>query len=401
MNKAILLLPVLLAACGEKNEFVQPPPPPVTVANPDPREVVTHREFPATVAGVSEVDIRARVRGFLEQRFFEEGEKVDKGDKLFLIEQEPFQAAATAARANLDNAQAALQLAETRLARLESANQRSSGAVSELDVDIGKAEVAQAAAVVSQMEAQLEDAEINLSYTNIVAPTAGRMSEAMVDVGNLVDASQATLLAHITDDSRIRVYFEAPERGMIRFLQRRSDEGGVVLDELEKVRLTLADGTVYEHEGTIDFVDSRVDPSTRTARIRAVFPNPEGKLASGLYGLVGYPDKFPNPENPDSVLIPAAAVLRDIAGQFVWVVDGDDVVRRRSVQTDSTVPRESDDPSAVPERDIIVTKGLSKDDRVIVAGLQRAREGAKVSPTMQGESPARPELPPNAPQQAD
>ncbi len=399
MNKAILLLPFLLAACGKKNEFVQPPPPPVTVAHPDPREVVTYREYPATVAGVTEVDIRARVRGFLQQRFFEEGEKVEQGDKLFLIEQEPFQAAVAVAQANLDQAKAALKLEETRLARLESANQRSSGAVSELDVDIARAEVDKAAALVSQMEAQLKDAAINLSYTTIVAPTDGRMSEALVDVGNLVDASQATLLGHITDDSRIRVYFEAPERGMIRFLERRSDGGGVVIDELEKVRLTLADGTVYEHEGTIDFVDSRVDPSTRTARIRAVFPNPDGKLASGLYGLVGYPDTFPNPEAPDSVVIPAVAVLRDIAGEYVWVVDGDNVVRRQGVVTGATVKHSGEDADAVPSRDIIVTKGLSPQDRVVVAGLQRAREGATVAPQMQGEAPAKPEVPPNAPQQ--
>jgi len=403
-----LAVPLLLATCGKKNEFVQPPPPPVTIAHPDPGEVVIYREFPATVAGVAEVEIRARVRGELEQIFFEEGQQVGKNDPLFRIEQEPYEVARDAAGADLENAEASLELAQSRLNKLENANTRSPGAVSQLDLDIGRAEVKQAQAVVSQKKALLRDAEINLDYTTVLAPTPGRMSEAEVDVGNLVDGSQGTLLAHITDDSRVRVYFEVPERGMIRFLEKRAATDTSGLEALEKVRLTLADGSVYQDdegggaiEGEIDFVDSRVDPSTRTARVRAVFDNPDGKLASGLYGLIGYPDKFPNEEFPKSVVIPAAAVLRDLAGEFAWVVDDQNMVRRRGVETDTTVQRPGGDPDAVPRVDIIVTKGLSPEDRVIVAGLQRAREGAEVTPQMQGEAPPKPETPAGAPRQDD
>jgi RND family efflux transporter MFP subunit len=376
-------LPLLaLAACKQKNEFVEPPPPSVTVAHPETREVTTYKEAPATVTGLAEVEIRARVRGFLEKRYFNEGEKVIKGEKLFLIEQAPYIAAQQEANANLSNAKAAHQLAVARLGRL---NKVKSGAVSEFDVEIAIAEVAQALAVVHQTDARLTQADLDFGYSTILAPNSGRMSRALVDIGNLVDGAQSTLLGHITDDSKVRVFFEVPERGMISFLDKRSEDGGVKTDKLEKVRLTLADGTLYEHPGEIDFIDSRVDPATRTASFRAEFPNPDGKLASGLYALVGYPKKFPNEEHPNTVLVPAVSILRDLAGDYVWALDEQDIVRRRSVETGTTVPRPSDDPNAVPKRDMIVLKGLTKEDRVVVAGLQRAREGAMVYPQLVGD----------------
>lgn len=378
--KYLFVLPLLaLAACKTKNEFIQPPPPPVTVAHPATREVTTYNELPATITGLTEVEIRARVRGFLEERYFEEGEMVEKGDKLFRIEKAPYLAAEQAATANLANAKAAHQLANAKLARLEKVK---SGAVSEFDVEIARAEVDQALAVVSQNQALLDDAEINLSYTTIHAPTAGRMSRALVDVGNLVDGSQSTLLGHITDDSEVRAFFEVAERGMIRFLEERAADGGVEKDKFPKVRMSLANGTLYQHPGIIDFVDSRIDPETRTATVRALFPNPDGKLASGLYALVGYPHIFPNESYPNSVLVPAASILRDLAGDYVWALDEQNIVRRRGVETGPTIPGTSKDPNAIPQRDIIVLKGLTKEDRIVVAGLQRAREGAPVNPQM-------------------
>lgn len=385
----IACLPLLaLASCGKtKNEFAAPPPPDVTVAHPETREVTTYAEFPATITGVSEVNINARVTGILEASYFKEGEQVAQGARLFLIEKAPYVAAVNAAQADLANAQAARQLATAKLTRMEKVK---TGAVSEFDVEVARAELAQADAAVAQSQALLDDAEIKLTYTEITAPNAGRMSRALVDVGNLVEGSQATLLATVTDDSEVRVFFELPERAMIDFLDKRAGDGGVKTGELDNVRLTLADGTVHDEPGTIDFIDSRVDPATRTASVRAVFPNPDGRLASGLYGRVGYPLKFPNPRHPDSVLVPATSILRDLAGDFVWALDEDNVVRRRGVETGMTVPRPVSDPNTVPQRDMIILKGLAKEDRVIVSGLQRAREGAKVAPRMAEPGPPPP-----------
>jgi len=384
-----LFLPVLaalpLVGCKPDNDFVQPPPPKVTVAHPEAREVVSYDESPATITGLAEVDIRARVRGFLEKVYFAEGAKVNEGDPLFLIEQAPFKSAVTAAEANLKNAEAARDLANAKLQRLKDANQKNPGAVSKLDIEIGEAELAQTEAVVGQMAALLEDANISLSYTTINAPTSGRMSRSFVDEGNLVDGTEGTLLAHVTDDAKARAYFEVPERKMIHFLERRA-EGGTKLEQLEPVRLILADGTIYDQPGQIDFIDNRIDPDTRTASVRAVFPNPESKLASGLYALVGYPRKFPNELQPNCVLIPSSAIQRDLAGDFVWVIDESNTVRRRGVEAGPTTVDPAEDENSIPTRSIIILKGLATEDRVITAGLQRAREGAQVDPQMEGEA---------------
>lgn len=374
---------VLVASCSKENEFVQPPPPPVTVETPDTREVTIFKTAPATIEGLAEVDIRARVRGILEEQHFEEGKPVNKGDLLFTIEEAPFVAALKGAEANLANAKAAQGLAEAKLARLERAG---SGAVSELDIDIARAEVDQAAAGVSQNEALVADARINLSYTKITAPTSGRMSESFVDVGNLVDGGQSTLLAHITSDEEVRVYFEAPERELLSFLQKRNGST-MKVEELNPLQLTLADQSIYPEQGTIDLLDSRVDPLTRTATVRAVFANPRGSLRSGLFGTVGYPLTFPNEEFPDSVLVPSASVLRDLAGEFVWIVDETDTVRRRGVEARESVLKPNDDPNSVDLRQRLIVKGLDKGDRVITAGIQRARESAKVTPQPPKDAP--------------
>ena len=373
--RLLLLAPVLLAACEKENAFAPPPPPPVTVAHPEAREVTVFNNFPATLSGVAEVDILPRVRGILEKSHFEEGARVEEGQLLFEIEKAPYQAALRAAEANLSQAEAALALARARANRVEKAG---AGAVSQLDIEIARAEVAQAEALVEQANAAADDARINLSYTEIKAPTGGRVSRSYVDTGNLVDPANGTALAHITSDADIRATFEVPERGMIRFLAAQADKEGPA--EFEPVRLELATGAVHPHPGTIDYVDTRIDPATRTASVRAVFPNPDGTLASGLYGLVGYPEIFPNDTAPDAVVIPAASILRDLAGAYVWVLGPDNLIQRRGVETGPTVLREATTENAVPTRETVILKGLAPEDRIVVSGLQRAREGAPVTP---------------------
>lgn len=388
------LAALALVACQKKNEFAAPPPVPVTVAHPVKREQVVYRNFPATLKGITEADIRARVRGILEKQFFTEGELVKQGDPLFLIEQAPYQAEVAAKQANVRQAEAARDIAKASLGRLERAGSR---AVSQNDIDVAQAEYDQALAVVAQNEALLKQAELDLEYTEIKAPTTGRMSSAKVDVGNLVEGSQSTLLATITNDSEIRAYYEVPERIFLEFLATRTAHAASRVGGLEPVRLELADGTLYSEKGKVDFVADRVDSSTRTATVRAVFPNPKGQLASGLYGLVGYPQIFGTADKfPDAVLVPSSTVLRDLAGDFVWVVDGENVVRRCGVKTGETVRKPAAEPNAPEQREILILKGLSPDDRVVVAGLQRAREGATVAPEMADAPPPAPAPAPEA-----
>ncbi|MFC4993789.1 efflux RND transporter periplasmic adaptor subunit [Rubritalea tangerina] len=374
-----------LSQCGPKNEFAPPPPPPVTVSTPIVADQTVYVSFPATLAGVSEVEIRARVRGVLEQSFFEEGKKVEKGAKLFLIEQAPYQATLAASKADVDRANASLALAQANLGRLRRAGPR---AVSELDIETAEAEVANAQAMVRQAEAKLDSAEIDLSYTDIQSPVSGRMSRRLVDLGNLVGNGEPTLLTRVVDEKSIRAYYDVPERIMLEYYRRRSEDKDIS-EHLNKVRLELADGTIYEHLGVIDFIDNKVNESTRTALVRSVFPNPEGELSSGLFARVGYPQ-----EHKDAIMVPSVSVLKDIGGTYVWVVDEKNTVSRRGVTTGPTVQRQQADKNAVPVRDTIITAGLEASDKVIVSGLQRARDGATVTPKMAtANQPAKPEQP--------
>lgn len=383
----LLLLPALLVGCGKKSTAPAPPALPVTVAKPAKREVTVYREFPATLVGSREIDIRARVRGILSLAgnlpgFDPEfaGNVVRKDQPLFVIEPEPYAQATRAAEAAVAQAEATRDLAGKRFARIQRAS--NSNAVSELDVEIAAAELAQAEAAVSQASANLEEAKINQGYTVIRAPVTGRISRLFVDPGNLVGATESTLLATIIDDSSMLAYFEVPERPLIRYFGLRSEKEGEAAPYQAKIRLKLADGSIYPETGSIDYLENQVDPSTRTAKVRAVFANPDARLSSGLYGLVGYPGG-PNPDDPtvsEAILVPSVAILRDLEGDFVWVVDDQNVVVRRKVETGDAVEA----PGTPRTMETVILSGLDGTENVIVSGLQRARAGATVTPQPAG-----------------
>ncbi|WP_018969227.1 efflux RND transporter periplasmic adaptor subunit [Rubritalea marina] len=369
---------ISLTSCGPKNEFAPPPPPTVTVANPAQRDQIVYETYPATLTGIAEVEVRARVKGILEEIYFKEGTVIEEGDKLFAIEPDIYKANKEGALADIDQAKAQLRLSIANLSRLEKAGPR---AVSELDLEKAHADVDNAKAVLKLAEAQLLSTEIDLSYTNIEAPLSGRTSRTLVDRGNLVGNSEPTLLTTVVDESSIRAYFEVPERTMLEFYRKRAADHDFG-KKLNQVNLELADGTVYSQMGTLDYIENKVNASTRTAQVRAVFPNPNGELSSGLFAEVGYPRNF-----KDAILVPAVAVLRDIGGSFVWVVDEQNTVKRVGVVTGPTVNKPQEDPDAVPIRETIILKGLQASDRVITRGVQRVREEAKVTPQMEGETP--------------
>ena len=377
------ILPLIAAAssltffsCGPKNEFSPPPPVKVTVAKPLVQDQTVYKNFPATLSGISEIEVRARVKGILEKTFFEEGSVVSKDADLFLIEQAPYLASVSASTADVAKTEAALKIAKATLGRLQKAG---TGAVSALDIETAQAEVDNAAALVSEAKARLETTNIDLSYTAIKSPISGRIARSMVDVGNLVGNGEATLLTRVVDEQSIRAYYEVPERDMLEYYRRRAKVKDIS-KHFNKVRLELADGTFYEHLGEIDFIDNKVNENTRTAQVRSVFPNPDGKLSSGLFARVGYPKNYEN-----AIMVPATCVLQDIGGSYVWIVDPKNKVERRYVTTGETVLRKQADEKAVPVRDTIITKGLEPDDSVIIRGLQRVRDGATVTPEMNAE----------------
>ncbi|SHJ64680.1 RND family efflux transporter, MFP subunit [Rubritalea squalenifaciens DSM 18772] len=373
---SLLLAVSCLNSCKKEAPPQAPPPSPVTVANPDLREAIVYAEFPATIDADKTIEIRARVRGVMEKQYFTDGQLVKKDEQLFLIEPEPYQQAVDAAEADLSRAKAAQELAQKRYDRLAQALKQN--AVSQIETEIAAAELSQAAAGVKQAEAKLENAKLDLSYTKVISPISGRTSRASVSEGNLVGFAEPTLLTTVVDDTRVYVYFEVPERQMIRYFHARSDEDAAKRLKELKIRLKLADGSIYEKTGSIDFVDNQIDPSTRTNKVRAIFPNPKGLLASGLYGLVGVPispdpDK---PKEPKALVVPTESILRDIAGSFVWVVGEGNKVERRGVEPGKILPLDQTEGKKMS----VILKGLDASDKVIVAGLQRAREGAVVAP---------------------
>jgi len=373
---------LLLAGCGSE-EIPPPSPPSVTVAAPELREVTVYKTFPSTLKGVSEVEIRARAAGYLEKTNFNEGSFVNKGDLLFIIEQAPYKLAVEAARADLERAEAGRGLAETRKQRFELALQTNS--VSEVEVDIAAAELAQAIASVNQAKAHLNNAKLDLSYTTVYAPISGRVSLANVNDENLVGYSEPTIITSIIDDSTIEAYFEIPEREAIKFLHQRSDQKVSEHVKGLEIKLELADRSIYNTVGHIDFMDNKVDSMTRTIRARAIFDNAKYELTSGLFATVQVPvaPDQRNPTETKAIVVPAEVVLRDIGGRYVWVVDEQNIVRRRSVDVGETIIKPSTGEGVAAVRQTIILDGLSASEKIIVSGLQRARDGAPVTPNAQ------------------
>ncbi|MDF1710856.1 MAG: efflux RND transporter periplasmic adaptor subunit [Akkermansiaceae bacterium] len=364
-----------LTSCEEKAPPAQMPPLPVTVAKAELAKALVYDEFPATLRASSQIEIRARVKGVLLKKHFSDGQRVQKGELLYEIEPDPYRQSMLAAEADLTRAKAGRNLAQTRFDRLSLALEKN--ATSKIDVDVAAAELAQSAAAVQQAEAQLKSSELNLGYTKIFAPITGRLSRSLVDEGNLVGFADPTLLTTIIDDSEIQVYFEVPERKVLDFLAARNDEGSAKRVKALEVRLKLADGRIFAGPGEIDFIDNEVSSKTRTNKVRAMFPNPDGVLASGLYGLVGVP-RPPDSSKPgveEALILPTEATLRDLAGSFVWVVDDKNTVQRRTVVIGKSLPLEQ---SNGVNKSVILS-GLDGTENVIVAGLQRAREGAVVN----------------------
>ncbi len=345
--------------CAKKNEFKAPPPPEVTVRHPEQKDVTVYQGFPGRLVAHDSVEIRARVKGFLKTIDFVDGQRVKKGDLLFTLEPEEYEAAVKSAKAGLAQAQAARKLAETTLKRMKKAYETK--AVSELDVLSAEAKMQSAEASVMEAQAALDNAKRNLSYTEIKAPMNGRLARRSLSVGNLVGDGTATLLTTLVVEAPIDVFFNVDERALLPFLQKgvRETKPGEVIPPL---KLELADGSLHDEEGLLDYIDPEIDPDTGTLRARAVFANKGTKLMPGLYGKILIPEKI-----KAAILIPDLAIQRDMSGSYVLVVTPENKVESRYIKR-----------GALVNTNRIVTEGLAVDDRVIVEGLQRARPGIEV-----------------------
>ena len=358
--------PRCCAGCKDeqRNAYVAPPPPPVTVAAPEVRTVTDYIELTGTTAAIATVQLVARVQGFLDQVHFQDGQRVKQGDLLFTLQQNTYQAQLQQAQSQLQSVQAQLLHAQTEFDRYSGLFKQK--AASAVDVDSWRANRDQAQAGVLGAQAQLDLAQINLGYTTVTAPFDGRMGRHLIDAGNLVGTDGQTKLAEINQIDPIYAYFTINERDLLRIRAERAKAGqtGVPADQVLELGVANEDG--FPHQGKLDFAAITLTPGTGTLELRGIFPNPDYTLLPGLFARI----RAPLAERPDALLVPQTAIGRDQAGPYVLTVGAENVVQRTGIQLGQTVG------------DLQVAEsGLSAKDRVIVNGLERAVPGRKVTPS--------------------
>ncbi len=356
-----LLAALALSGCSEeetKQGNRQGPAPSVVVSPVTEREVSGRLEYVGRVLATSHVNIFARVKGFLTARLFEEGGQVAAGSLLFKIDPAEFETEVAAAAADVKRAKASYDLAMKELARARKLSKR--GNISESTLDQRAAEAARNAADIDAAQANLTRAKLDLGYTQVTSPIAGRIGRASIDEGNLVGPDSGALASIVALDP-IYVTFAVSERELIDY--RQASERGEARIYVPSLR--LPNGTDFGHQGEINFVDNKVDPSTGTIQIRALFPNPDALLLPGVFVTVNLRTETTRRK----VVIPQVAVQENQTGRFVLVVDRDDTVALRPVKMGQRTGREW-----------IVEDGLEPGETIIIEGIQKARPGAKVNP---------------------
>lgn len=367
---AQLALAAVASACTSEAAPMSAPPPPSVVAAPvTSREVEPWDEFTGRVAAVDAVQIRARVSGYVTAVRYREGSDVAAGDVLFTIDARPYQAALARATAELARARARAKQTHDDAARAEHLVE--ANAIARAERDTAVAINAQADAEVQGAAAAVELARLDVEFTQVKAPIAGRAGEAMVSRGDYVAAGPApTPLTSVMSIDPVNVYFTGDEQVYLRYGARAGESRAFV---------GLADETGYPHEAKIDFVDNRVDASSGTIRVRAVLANPDRRFTPGLYARVRLGGERP----VQALLIDDKAILTDQDRKFVYALDPGDVVARRDVKLGRMIDGQR-----------VINEGLKAGDRVIVRGIQKIGPGMKVAveapagPTPAGAAPA-------------
>jgi len=357
---------LLLAACGQENRYVAPPPPRVTVAIPAQQSVTRYLEATGNTAAVNSADLVARVSGFIQEINYQDGALVKKGALLFTIEPEPYKVKLEQAQAAEVGARSALKQAQAAFERQAELVGRQAATQANYDQALATRDGSQS--TLTQAEANTRLAALNFEYAHVTAPFDGIVTARQVSVGQFVGTSP-TVLATIIQLDPIYVNFNVSEQDVLRV---RADMArrGLTPEDLKKVpvEVGLQSETGYPHRGTLDYASPSVNPSTGTLPVRAVFQNANRLLLPGYFVRV----RVPVGEPQNALLVPDSAIGSDQGGRYILVVDKDDVVEQRKVEIGPRVDELR-----------VVESGLNPQDRVVVAGVLRAIPGQKVDPQMQ------------------
>jgi len=358
-----------LTSCSNK-EAGQAPPPDVEVVNVIQKDVPINRDFVGQAYGLQDIPIRARVDGFLEEIAFEEGTRVKKGQLLYRIDAQPFIQEVAAQQSKVAEAETYLVNAKNELARYEPLV--NINAVSQSDYDAALASKEAAEASLKAAEANLELAKINLSYTRILSPINGLIGKTEARVGEYVGKSPNPVILNVVSKiETIRVHFFLPETDYISLARvvdvQELENEPKDREERADVQLILADGSMYDEIGHVDFIDRNVDTSTGSMLVQASFPNPNSLLRPGMYTKV----RIELAIAEGALLVPQRCVT-ELQGQYsVYVVDDSNLVQTRQVKATAKI----DDLWLIEE-------GVEQDDKVVISGLQKVAAGVTVNPTV-------------------
>jgi RND family efflux transporter MFP subunit len=363
-----------LCGCGTggENKYEEPPPQKVYVSQPLQHDVIDYVDETGTTEAVETVEIRARVEGYLEEINFEPGQtNITPGYELYRIDQKPYKATVTQAQAALKVAQAEAKDAEAKYARAQVLAPK--GAMSEEEVMERGAAVDVAKAAIEAAQAALEAAELDLSYTVVKSPIAGRVGKTLVDKGNLVGKSLTTHLTTVINYDPIYATFNISERLFLDLKQQAAERGEKDDAEMRQVKIFmgLENEEGYPHEGYLNYVDLAVDASSGTYLIRGVFPNPNYDIVPGSFARV----RIPVGKRENALLVPESATGADQEGRYVLAVvenEGVQEVERRGVTLGAKFGSMR-----------VVLSGLDASDTLVVRGVQRVRPGSKVDPVQE------------------
>lgn len=345
------LLTLILAGCGLQAEEVHTPPPPqVDVADVLARNFIGWNEYTGRVSAIDSVQLRPRVGGYIEKVLFTEGQEVAKGDVLFEIDARSYRASFDQAQAEVARARSQAELTRSEVERAQRLAQ--SRAIANEVLDQRQAAADQAQAQVRAAEARLASARLDLEFTRVRAPIAGRAGRALVTAGNLADPNSSVLTTLVSLDP-VHVYFEVDEQAFLRFRNSNSADG----DQTgAAVQVGLADDSGFPHAGTLDFVDNQLDGSTGTIRARAVLDNAERRFTPGLYARVRLMER----KHRTALLIDDRAILTDQDRKYVYVIDDQGAAQRRDIVTGRSFDGLR-----------VIESGLDVGDRIVVNGIQR------------------------------